>query len=231
MQEMQRANVKKIVFSSSATVYGAPKSVPVREDFPRSAVNPYGNAKIIVEDILGDLYRADPGWAIVALRYFNPVGAHESGLIGENLSGTPNNLMPCITQTAIGTRDCLSIFGGDYNTPDGTGIRDYIHVMDLAEGHVAAMQRLDKVVEGVLTVNLGTGRGTSVLELVDAFRAVSGKTIPYKIVERRAGDVAEYWADPSLAYELFGWKAKRSLQEMCADSWAAAHSAANRSAK
>jgi UDP-glucose 4-epimerase len=215
---MRLAGVKTFVFSSSATVYGAPERLPVREEFPRNATNPYGRSKLMVEDILEDLARAEPDWRIARLRYFNPVGAHESGLIGEDPLDVPNNLMPYIAQVAIGRRDHLSVFGGDFQTRDGTGLRDYIHVMDLAEGHLAALDCLGRH-DGVLTVNLGTGQNISVLEMIAAFEQASGRNVPYKIVERRSGDVAECWADPSLAHQLLGWEAKRKLDQICADAW------------
>ena len=215
---MRRAGVRTIVFSSSATVYGDPASVPIREDFPRSATNPYGRSKLMIEDILGDLDRAEPGWNIARLRYFNPVGAHESGLIGEDPQGIPNNLMPYVAQVAIGRRERLSVFGNDYATPDGTGVRDYIHVMDLAEGHVAALDWLGRE-GGMLTVNLGTGQGYSVLDMVHGFEKASGRPVPYEIVARRPGDIAACWADPSLARRLLGWEAKRGIEAMCADAW------------
>lgn len=215
---MRKAKVKTFVFSSSATVYGSPKTNPINEDFPRSATNPYGRTKLMVEDILEDLHRAEPNWDIARLRYFNPVGAHESGLIGEDPRGTPNNLMPYIAQVAIGQRDSLNVFGNDYTTFDGTGVRDYIHVMDLAEGHVAALKYLTTK-GGLLTLNLGTGEGFSVLDMITTFEKASGKKIPYTILDRRAGDIAECWADPTLADTLIGWKARRSLLEMCKDSW------------
>jgi UDP-glucose 4-epimerase len=215
---MRRAGVKTFVFSSSATVYGEPDRVPITEDFPRSATNPYGRSKLMTEDILGDLAYADPEWRIARLRYFNPAGAHESGLIGEDPRDIPNNLMPFIAQVAIGRREQLMIFGDDYPTRDGTGVRDYIHVMDLAEAHVAALEYL-KEKGGVLTVNLGTGAGVSVLEMVRAFERASGRAIPCRIVGRRPGDVAECWADPTLANRLLGWKARRSLDQICADTW------------
>ena len=215
---MGRAKVRAFVFSSSATVYGDPASVPIGEDFPRSATNPYGRSKLIVEDILADLHRAEPDWRIARLRYFNPVGAHESGLIGEDPQGIPNNLMPFVAQVAAGRREFLNVWGNDYPTPDGTGVRDYIHVMDLAEGHAAALRYLNKK-GGLLTVNLGTGRGYSVLDMVEAFEQASSRPIPYKIAPRRAGDIAQCWADPSLAQRLLGWKATRGLEQMCADGW------------
>jgi UDP-glucose 4-epimerase len=215
---MRRAGVRTIVFSSSATVYGDPASVPIREDFPRSATNPYGRSKLMIEDILGDLDRAEPGWNIARLRYFNPVGAHQSGLIGEDPQGIPNNLMPYVAQVAIGRRERLDVFGNDYPTPDGTGVRDYIHVMDLAEGHVAALDWLGRE-GGMLTVNLGTGQGYSVLDMVRAFEQASARPVPYEIVARRPGDIAACWADPSLARRLLGWEAKRGIEAMCADAW------------
>ena len=215
---MRRAGVRTMVFSSSATVYGDPASVPIREDFPRSATNPYGRSKLIIEDILADLYNAEAGWRIARLRYFNPVGAHESGLIGEDPQGIPNNLMPYIAQVAAGQREFLKVFGNDYPTPDGTGIRDYIHVMDLAEGHVAALNYLNDK-GGLLTVNLGTGRGYSVLEMAKAFEQASGRPVPYRFAPRRPGDIAQCWADPTLAGQLLGWKAARGLDAMCADVW------------
>ena len=215
---MRRAGVRTMVFSSSATVYGDPASVPIRENFPRSATNPYGRSKLIIEDILADLYNAEPGWRIARLRYFNPVGAHESGLIGEDPQGIPNNLMPYIAQVAAGQREFLNVFGNDYPTPDGTGIRDYIHVMDLADGHVAALNYLNNK-GGLLTVNLGTGRGYSVLEMAKAFEQASGRPVPYLFATRRPGDIAQCWADPTLAGRLLGWKATRGLDAMCADVW------------
>jgi UDP-glucose 4-epimerase len=216
---MRRANVKTFAFSSSATVYGDPSSVPIREDFPRSATNPYGRSKLFIEDILADLHRAEPDWRIARLRYFNPVGAHESGLIGEEPHGIPNNLMPFVTQVAVCKREFLNIWGNDYPTSDGTGVRDYIHVLDLAEGHVAALNYLGTHPSAFITVNLGTGQGYSVLEVVKAFEKASGHPIPYKIAPRRVGDIAQCWADPSLAHELLGWKATRGLDQMCADAW------------
>ena len=218
-QAMAEAGVKRIVFSSSATVYGDPHAVPIREDFPVGATtNPYGRSKFMIEEILRDLHASDPAWRIALLRYFNPVGAHESGLIGEDPNGTPNNLMPYIAQVAVGRRPHLYVFGNDYPTPDGTGVRDYIHVVDLALGHVAALRYLDAH-EGVVTVNLGTGKGYSVLDMVKAFSAACGREIPYRIAPRRAGDVACCYADPSLAAQLFGWRATRGVEAMCADTW------------
>jgi UDP-glucose 4-epimerase len=218
LDAMRRANVKTFVFSSSATVYGDPVSVPIREDFPRSATNPYGRSKLIIEDMLADLHQSDDTWRIARLRYFNPVGAHESGLIGENPRGIPNNLVPYISQVATGLRSHLKVFGANYPTRDGTGIRDYIHIMDLAEGHVAALVYLEQK-GGLLTVNLGTGRGYSVFEVMRAFENASGRRIPYQIVDRRSGDVAECWALPDKAERLLGWKAKKGIDEMCSDTW------------
>lgn len=217
-QAMRAHGCRRIVFSSSATVYGDPASLPIREDFALSATSPYGQTKLIGETILRDLGAADADWQTACLRYFNPVGAHESGQIGEDPRGTPNNLMPYVAQVAVGRRARLSVFGNDYATPDGTGVRDYIHVVDLAEGHVAALQRLFAQ-PGSLTVNLGTGRGYSVLELVAAYARASGREIAYDIVARRPGDVAACYADPSLAQELLGWQARFDLDRMCADSW------------
>jgi UDP-glucose 4-epimerase len=215
---MAEAGVHKIVFSSSATVYGDPDAVPVREDHPLRPKNPYGGSKAMVESILQDLVRSDPAWKVALLRYFNPVGAHESGLIGEDPGGVPNNLMPFIAQVAVGRREALNVYGNDYPTPDGTGVRDYIHVVDLARGHLAALEKLSAA-DGVLTVNLGTGRGYSVLEVVEAFRQASGRDIPYRFVARRAGDVAACYADPELATRVLGWRAERGLEEMCRDAW------------
>ncbi len=215
---MAESGVKTLVFSSSATVYGDPQSVPIREDFPLSATNPYGRSKLMLEEILRDLSRSDESWKIALLRYFNPVGAHESGIIGEDPNGIPNNLMPYITQVAVGKLQQLSVFGDDYPTPDGTGVRDYIHVVDLARGHLAALGALsDK--PGVMTVNLGTGQGYSVLDVIRAFENASGRPVPYRIAPRRPGDVAQCYADPTLAQELLGWRAERGLEEMCRDSW------------
>ncbi len=221
---LDQAGVRDVVFSSSATVYGDPASVPIREDFPLSATNPYGRSKLMIEEILRDLHVADSRWNVALLRYFNPVGAHSSGRIGEDPRGVPNNLMPYVSQVAAGRLETLRVFGGDYPTPDGTGVRDYIHVVDLARGHLKALEALkaERDSEGsgtVLTVNLGTGRGYSVLEMVRAFEAVSGRTVPCEIVGRRAGDVAECYADPALAAELLGWKAELGLDRMCEDAW------------
>jgi UDP-glucose 4-epimerase len=217
-EAMDEAGVKSIVFSSSATVYGDPHAVPIREDFPTSATNPYGRSKLMIEEVLGDLYKSDPAWRVSLLRYFNPVGAHESGTIGEDPNGIPNNLLPYVAQVAVGRRESVRVFGGDYPTPDGTGVRDYIHVVDLALGHVAALRYLDAH-EGLMTVNLGTGHGYSVLDMVAAFAKASGREIPYQIVDRRAGDIACCYADPALAEKLLGWRAERGIEEMCADTW------------
>ena len=215
---LKKAEVGTLVFSSSATVYGDPQSVPIGEDFPCSTTNPYGGSKLTIENILADLAQAEPGWSIARLRYFNPVGAHRSGAIGEDPKGIPNNLMPYIAQVAAGRREKLQIFGGDYPTHDGSGVRDYIHVMDLAEGHLAAL-RFCETNKGLLTVNLGTGQGVSVIQMVEAFKRVSCQHVPYEVVGRRPGDVAECWADPTLARKVLGWNALRTLDDMCADTW------------
>ena len=215
---MAEAGVKTLVFSSSATVYGDPHTVPIREDFPLSATNPYGRSKLMIEEMLGDIARSDTAWRIALLRYFNPVGAHESGLIGEDPHGVPNNLMPYIAKVAIGTLAELSVFGSDYPTHDGTGVRDYIHVVDLAQGHLAALKALT-VAKGVITVNLGTGQGYSVLDVIHAFEVASGRKVPYRIVGRRPGDIAACYADPSLAKSLLGWQARYGIDEMCRDVW------------
>lgn len=215
---MAEHGVKALAFSSSATVYGDPVSVPIREDFATGPTNPYGRSKWMVEHILRDLCAADPQWRIALLRYFNPVGAHESGLIGEDPNGIPNNLMPFVSQVAVGKLERLSVFGGDWPTPDGTGVRDYIHVLDLAQGHVRAIDYLLSN-QGLLTVNLGTGRGYSVLEVVRAFEVASGRSVPYRIVARRSGDIAQCYADPATANRLLGWAAQRDLAQMCADAW------------
>ncbi len=215
---MQTTNVKNLVFSSSATVYGDPHKVPITEDFPLSATNPYGRTKLMIEEILRDLYISDKNWNIAILRYFNPVGAHQSGTIGEDPNGIPNNLMPFITQVAVGKREFLSVFGNDYPTVDGTGVRDYIHVVDLADGHLKALEKL-KTNPGCVEYNLGTGKGYSVLEVVKAFEKVSGKKIPYKIVERRSGDIAACYANPEAAKQELGWKAKYGIEKMCEDAW------------
>ncbi|MDP1537169.1 MAG: UDP-glucose 4-epimerase GalE [Burkholderiales bacterium] len=217
-EAMAETGVKTVVFSSSATVYGDPQSVPINEDAPLSSTNPYGRSKLMIEDILRDVAQADPGWRIALLRYFNPVGAHASGRIGEDPNGIPNNLMPYVAQVAVGKLACLAVFGDDYPTPDGTGVRDYIHVVDLAKGHLAALVALEKS-GGLLTVNLGTGRGYSVLEMVKAFEAASGRPVPYRIAPRRAGDIAQCYADPSLARDRLGWCAKKDLADMCIDAW------------
>lgn len=211
-------NIKNLVFSSSATVYGDPARVPITEDFPLSATNPYGRTKLYIEQILRDLYASDKAWNIALLRYFNPVGAHKSGKIGEDPNGIPNNLLPYITQVAVGRLERLSIFGGDYPTPDGTGVRDYIHVVDLALGHLKALDKL-KENPGCKAWNLGTGQGYSVLDVVHAFEKASGIQIPYQIVERRQGDAAQCYSDPELAAKELGWRAKMGIEEMCADSW------------
>lgn len=221
---MATSGVTRLIFSSSATVYGNPPTVPIQEDFPLAPTNPYGRTKLMIEQILQDLYIAEPDWRIVLLRYFNPVGAHESGLIGEDPQGIPNNLLPYISQVAVGRRERLSVFGNDYPTLDGTGVRDYIHVMDLAEGHVAALQKMETATSfcpppAPLIINLGTGQGYSVLELLHAFEKVSCKTIPYRITDRRPGDIATCYADSSRASNLLGWKAQRTLADMCVDTW------------
>ncbi|HWA16786.1 MAG TPA: UDP-glucose 4-epimerase GalE [Gemmatimonadales bacterium] len=215
---MEKHGVKTLVFSSSATVYGDPKTVPITEDFPLSAVNPYGRTKLMIEWILRDLHAADPSWRIALLRYFNPVGAHESGQIGEDPNGIPNNLLPYITQVAVGRLKELSVFGNDYPTVDGTGVRDYIHVVDLALGHLKALDRLGAVT-GCIPWNLGTGVGLSVLQLVAALEKASGRKVPYKIVPRRPGDAASCYADPSLAKLDLGWVAQRGVDEICRDAW------------
>lgn len=221
LEVMQDNNCKKIVFSSSATVYGDPETTPIKEDFPVGIItNPYGRTKYFIEEILKDLYASDNSWKIAILRYFNPVGAHESGTIGEDPNGIPNNLMPFISQVAVGKRESLSVFGSDYDTHDGTGVRDYIHVMDLAYGHVKAIEYLDTNEEiKPLVVNLGTGTGYSVLDVVKAYERASAKKVSYKLVDRRAGDIAKCYADPSYAKEVLGWEAKRTLEQMCEDSW------------
>lgn len=215
---MQKNNCKKIVFSSSATVYGDPHTTPITENFPLSATNPYGRTKLFIEEILRDVFVSDKDWKIVLLRYFNPVGAHKSGLIGEDPNGPPNNLMPFISQTAVKKREFLSVFGDDYDTVDGTGVRDYIHVVDLAMGHVKALNKINSI-ENVLTVNLGTGNGYSVLEMVKEFEKASSKSVPFKIAPRRTGDIATCFADPSYALEVLGWKAEKGIAEMCEDTW------------
>ena len=218
LKAMDKTDVRCIVFSSSATVYGDPEKLPLLETAPLSAVNPYGRTKLLIEEMLRDLAVADPRWSLVILRYFNPVGAHPSGLIGEDPQGIPNNLMPFVAQVAVGRREKVSVFGGDYPTPDGTGIRDYIHVVDLAEGHVAALNTHARET-GLFTYNLGTGNGSSVLEVIESFSNACGKPIPYEITDRRPGDATACYADPALAQEKLGWKATRSLDDMSADSW------------
>ncbi|AXE34982.1 UDP-glucose 4-epimerase GalE [Chromobacterium phragmitis] len=218
LRAMKRHGVNRLVFSSSATVYGNPASTPITEDFPLSVTNPYGRSKLIVEDMLRDFSKAEPEWRIALLRYFNPIGAHESGDIGEDPNGIPNNLMPFITQVACGKQTYLKVFGNDYPTHDGTGVRDYIHVVDLAIGHLKAVEALDKQ-PGLLTANLGTGKGYSVLDMVKTFERVNEVAVPHEIVARRPGDIAECWADPTAAERLLGWRAEKGLEEMCRDSW------------
>ena len=223
-ETMAEAGVKRLVFSSSASIYGDAEVVPVREDSPLSALTPYGRSKLMVEDMLRDLGRADAEWAVALLRYFNPAGAHESGLIGEEAGGIPNNLLPYIAQVAHGQREYLNVYGGDYATPDGTGVRDYIHVVDLALGHVATLDHLVRpakaaTAQGVRAYNLGTGRGNSVLEMVRAFEQASGRPVPYRIVARRDGDIVTSYADTTLAQRELGWKAERGIAQMCADAW------------
>ena len=218
LEVMTEFNVKRIVFSSSATVYGLAKTMPLKEGMPTGAINPYGRTKLFIEDILRDLYVSDNSWTVALLRYFNPIGAHKSGLIGEDPNGIPNNLMPYIAQVAVGKLEKLHVFGNDYNTPDGTGVRDYIHVVDLATGHVKAVEWALKN-SGCEEINLGTGKGTSVLELRDAFVKASGAEVPYVIDPRRPGDPDEVYADASKAERLLGWKAQRGIDEMCEDSW------------
>lgn len=215
---MDKYNVKKIVFSSSATVYGDPKTVPIKEDFPTSATNPYGRSKLMIEKILTDIYLSDKDWSVLLLRYFNPIGAHESGKIGEDSSGIPNNLMPYITQVALGKLNKLNIFGNDYHTHDGTGVRDYIHVVDLAKGHLKALEKVLNT-KGIDIYNLGTGTGYSVLDIVKNFEQATGKKVPYRITDRRPGDIAKCYSDPSKAYMELGWKTERNLIDMCRDSW------------
>lgn len=218
VETMRDFNVKDLVFSSSATVYGNPASVPIDESFPLSATNPYGQTKLMAETILNDVAAADPAWRIALLRYFNPVGAHESGRIGEDPVGVPSNLMPFVAQVAIGKRPAVNVFGGNWNTPDGTGIRDYIHVVDLARGHLAALASLQRLNRG-FTVNLGTGRGYSVLEVIKAFEAASGRPVPFKVTERRPGDIESCYAATDLARTLMGWEAEYGIDRMCADHW------------
>jgi UDP-glucose 4-epimerase len=221
LEVMRECGVKTLVFSSSATVYGDPIRLPLTEDHPLSATNPYGQTKLMIEEILRDLHRSDTSWKLGILRYFNPAGAHASGLIGEDPQGIPNNLLPVVAQVAVGRRTCLNVWGSDYPTSDGTGVRDYIHVVDLALGHLKALKLLEglqKMAE-CLTVNLGTGTGYSVLDIVRAFEQASGQSVPYKIAPRRSGDVASCYADPQRAFELLGWRAERGIDAMCADAW------------
>jgi UDP-glucose 4-epimerase len=215
---MQEHGVKNIVFSSSATVYGDPHTVPITEDFPLQATNPYGRTKLMMEYVLSDLNIADPEFNVALLRYFNPIGAHESGMIGEDPNGIPNNLMPFVAQVAIGRREKVCVFGNDYPTPDGTGVRDYIHVVDLAVGHLRALEKL-ATSPGVVTCNLGTGMGYSVIDIIKAMEKASGKTIAYEVVDRRPGDIAECYADPAYALQELGWKAERGVEDMCRDAW------------
>jgi UDP-glucose 4-epimerase len=218
VEVMRKFNCKTFVFSSSATVYGDPHTVPIKEDFPLSVTNPYGRSKLMIEEFLQDIFAADNSWKITLLRYFNPVGAHKSGLIGEDPNGMPNNLMPYISQVAVGKLEKLSVFGGNYDTPDGTGVRDYIHVVDLAKGHIKALQVLENK-KKVLIVNLGTGSGYSVLDMIKAFKKASGKDVPFKIVDRRPGDIATCYADPAYAARKLNWQAEYGLSEMCEDTW------------
>jgi UDP-glucose 4-epimerase len=218
LEAMTKCGVKTLVFSSSATVYGDPQTLPLTEDHPLSSTNPYGQTKLVIENMLRDLYRSDPTWRISILRYFNPVGAHASGLIGEDPQGTPNNLLPFVAQVAVGHREFLNVWGDDYNTPDGTGVRDYIHVVDLAIGHLKALERLRDHQE-CLAINLGTGIGYSVIDMIKAFEIASGKAIAFKVAKRRPGDVASCYADSSLALSTLGWRAQRSLEDMCKDGW------------
>ena len=218
LKAMREVGVRQLVYSSSATVYGDPERCPITEDAPRSATNPYARTKLVTEDMLADIVRADPSWKVATLRYFNPVGAHPSGLIGEDPNGTPNNLMPYVCQVAVGRLPQLAVYGNDYATPDGTGVRDYIHVLDLARAHVDAIEAMQRTGDG-LTVNLGTGHGYSVLDVVKAFEQASGREIPYRFAPRRTGDVATCYADPSLARRLLGWQAEFGLERMCQDAW------------
>lgn len=218
LESMKQFDVKKLVFSSSATVYGNPETLPITEDAPKSATNPYGQTKLMIEQILEDISATNEGWNITSLRYFNPIGAHESGLIGEDPNGLPNNLLPYVSQVAAGKLEKVNVFGDDYDTPDGTGVRDYIHVVDLAKAHLAALEHLDHP-NAYKAYNIGTGRGTSVLEAIDAFKSASGTNIPYEIVDRRPGDIATCYADPSLANEELGWQAEKSVADACTDAW------------
>ena len=220
LRAMQAVAVKKLVFSSSATVYGAPKYLPLDEQHPTSVTNPYGRSKLFVEEILADLHNASPEWSIAVLRYFNPIGAHPSGMIGEDPSDIPNNLLPYVSQVAVGRRDRIQVFGNDYDTADGTGVRDYIHVVDLARGHVKALEKLNSAAQPeLLTINLGTGQGYTVIEVIKAFEKACGKSLPYVITERRPGDIASCFADPNHALATLGWKAEHDLATMCADAW------------
>ena len=218
LELMKKYNCKRIVFSSSATVYGTPKTVPIKEDFPLSTTNPYGSTKLMIEQILRDVYISDNEFSVILLRYFNPIGAHKSGKIGENPNGIPNNLMPYITQVAVGKLECLSVFGDDYDTVDGTGVRDYIHVEDLANGHLKALNKARNMT-GVEAYNLGTGKGYSVLQIVEAFEKANGVKVNYKIAPRRPGDIATCYADPTKAREELGWVAEKEIEEMCEDAW------------
>ena len=218
IRAMEKAGCRNFVFSSSATVYGKPKSVPIKEDFETGFTNPYGQTKLVIEDMLKGIYRADTSWNIILLRYFNPIGAHESGLIGEDPKGIPNNLLPYVAKVAAGKLERVNVFGNDYDTPDGTGVRDYIHVTDLAAGHIKAVEKI-KEEPGLKTYNLGTGTGYSVLEIIDAFSKACKKEVPYVIAPRRAGDIDMCYADPSLAYEELGWKAEYGIEKMCEDTW------------
>ncbi|MBO4897392.1 MAG: UDP-glucose 4-epimerase GalE [Clostridia bacterium] len=222
-EEMSAHGCKNIVFSSSATVYGDPASVPITEDFPLHTTNPYGSTKLMIEQILRDIFVSDGEWGVVLLRYFNPIGAHKSGLIGEDPNGIPNNLLPYVAKVACGKLPQLSVFGDDYNTPDGTGVRDYIHVVDLSIGHLKAVEKLEKEKTGVYTYNLGTGNGYSVLQVVKAFENASGKKVNYKIAPRRPGDIAQCYADPAKALKELGWKAQYGIEDMCRDTWNFAH--------
>jgi UDP-glucose 4-epimerase len=219
LQLLEEHNVKRFVFSSSATVYGEPEMLPLREEARLQATNPYGRTKLFIEEILRDCHAADETWNVLILRYFNPIGAHPSGRIGEDPQGIPNNLMPFIAQVCVGRREKLSVFGDDYDTPDGTGVRDYIHVVDLAKGHVAALEKLYTSNVGCKAVNLGTGKGVSVLELVEGMGRATGKPVPYEIAPRRPGDVASVYADPKMAQELLNWRAELGVEEMCQDTW------------
>lgn len=218
LKVMERTNVKNLVFSSSATVYGIPKTVPITEEAPLDVLNPYGRTKLVIEDMLRDIYAADQSWNIALLRYFNPIGAHESGEIGEDPQGIPNNLLPYVAKVAVGELECINVFGDDYDTPDGTGVRDYIHVVDLATGHIKALEKLNTR-PGIVTYNLGTGIGYSVLDVIHNFEKACGKELPYKITDRRPGDAAMCYADPSKAEKELGWKAERGIDKMCEDAW------------